>query len=239
MMKKTYLAIKEEMEEKIRSGEYKPGDRLKSEMEMAKMFGVSRETFRSAVKLMEQENKLLVKHGVGTFIVNPLPEIPSSLEKLYSIGALIQTAGLVEGERQESISVMPCREEWAKPLGLEPGTPVVALERIRTANEEAVSFSLNIIPLQIVGDAFEKHEFSGSLFSFLEQTCGIRIIGADSELVVPLHTDRYCQKLLIKPESTVLLMKQTHYDELNRPVLYSLDYLRNDIFRFWVRRMRD
>ena len=29
---------------------------------------------------------------------------------------------------------------------------------------------------------------------------------------------------------------QTHYDEANQPVLYSLDYLRNDVFTFRIRR---
>jgi len=115
MGKKTYVTIKEEIEEKIRTGEYKAGDRLKSEFEMAKKFGVSRETFRSAVRLLEQENKLLVKHGVGTFVVNLLPEIPSSLEKLSSIGALIQAAGLEEGERQESRSTS-CPGRWSVTL---------------------------------------------------------------------------------------------------------------------------
>ncbi|WP_223830726.1 hypothetical protein [Paenibacillus polymyxa] len=45
------------------------------------------------------------------------------------------------------------------------------------------------------------------------------------------------------PQATVLLLKQLHYDEMNRDemnrqVLYSLDYVRSDIFRFWVRRTR-
>lgn len=45
-------------------------------------------------------------------------------------------------------------------------------------------------------------------------------------------------RLLKHPHATVLLLKQLHYDEMNRQVLYSLDYVRSDIFRFWVRRTR-
>lgn len=234
-----YLAIKEAIEKGIETGEYKIGHRLPSEYEMAKKFSVSRETFRAAVKLLEQEGKLFVKHGVGTFVVNPLPSIPSSLEKLQSIGSMIQFAGLEEGERQESLSRLSCREDWAKALGIKSGDPVITLERVRTANGEPVAFSLNIIPKAYVGETFTHKEFSGSLFQFLEGECQIKVTRADSELIVPLPSDPNYRKLKVTPQTTVLLMKQIHYDESNRAVLYSQDYLRNDIFHFRIRRNRE
>ncbi|MHB1653336.1 MAG: GntR family transcriptional regulator [Desulfitobacteriaceae bacterium] len=233
-----YQAVKEAIERDIQSGTYQIGQRLPSEYELSKDFGVSRVTLRSAIKLLELEGKLLVKHGIGTFVVNQLPTIPTSLEKLQSIGSMIQLAGLEEGERQESIGSRPCRRDWAKIFGVEAGTEVMTLERFRTANGEPVAFSLNVIPKVYVGEAFVQKTFTGSLFSFLERECHIRLVHADTELIVPQDTDRYCQKLRIKPDTTILLMKQLHYDETNRPILYSLDYLRNDIFRFWVRRHR-
>ena len=238
-MKPNYIMIKEQLEQMIETGNYKPGDRLPSEPEMAKKFGVSRETFRSAIKLLEQEGKLFVKHGVGTFVVRPLPQILHSLEKLHSITAMIKSAGLQEGEKRESIRTENSTREWADNLEIQTGTPVIVHERIRTANGEPVVYSINILPKQLVGNIFEEKEFSGSLFKFLEEECNLRMIRADTELVVPLHTDRNSQKLLIKPETTILLMKQKHYDHSNRPVLYSLDYLRNDVFKFWIRRTRE
>lgn len=237
-MKPNYLVIKKAIEIDIETGKYKIGDRLPSEYEMAKKFSVSRETFRSAVKLLEQEGKLFVKHGVGTFVANPLPKIPSSLEKLQSIGSMIRLAGLEEGERQESLHLENCREDWSEVLGIKTGDPVFTLERFRTANGEPVAFSLNIIPQAYVGDAFKKKDFSGSLFQFLEKECKIRVIRADSELIVPLDTDPYYQKIKVNSQTTVLLMAQIHYDEINRGVLYSLDYLRNDVFHFRIRRNR-
>lgn len=234
-----YLAIKKAIEMGIETGKYKIGDRLPSEYDMAEKFSVSRETYRATVKLLEKEGKLLIRRGVGTFVVNPLPSIPSSLEKLQSIGSMIRLAGLTEGERQESFRLLNCSEEWAEILRIKPGDPVLTLERFRTANGEPVAFSLNIIPEVYVGDAFNKKEFSGSLLEFLETECKIRVIRADSELIVPLHTDPYSKKLKVNPQTTVLLMAQTQYDENNRVVLYSLDYLRNDVFRFVIRRNRE
>lgn len=237
MLSKSQL-VKRQLIALIEQEQYKIGDRLPAEPEMAKAFGVSRETFRDAVKQLEAEGRLLVKHGVGTFVIQPLPNIPSSLEKLSGLGSLIRSAGLEEGESRESLSSQPCPSDVAEALGLQPGDPVIVLERIRTADQEPVVFSVNFMAAALVDGLFEAHDFSGSLLSFLESHLGVAIVRADTEIAVPLHIDRYCQRLLLYPQSTVLLLKQLHYDEANRPVLYSLDYLRNDVFRFWIRRTR-
>lgn len=215
------------------------GEKLPSEYELAKHFSVSRETLRSAIKLLEQDGKLLVKHGVGTFVIKPLPGIPSRLEFLQSIGTMIKLAGLTETDSKEMIGEVDCTEEWAKTLNIEEGSQVVKVERIRYADGEAVTYSVNIMPKDLVGDAFERADFSGSLFNFLEKECSIHIAKADTELVVPPNKDKYVERLKNHQEETpVLLMKQLHYDQQNREVLYSYDYLRSDVFQFWVRRER-
>jgi GntR family transcriptional regulator len=234
--KPSYLYVKDELVKKIENGDFEVGSKLPSEIKMAKYFNVSRETFRSAVKKLEQEGKVVVKRGVGTFVSSPLSTIPSSLENLWSIGSLIRSAGLKEGEHRESITTVPCKKEWSEKLSCEPQSEVIKHERIRTADGEPVVYSINFLPKKVLGAFFNNENFSGSLLNYLKSNCGISIVRADTELSVPLHTDKYCQKLLIHPSTTVVLLKQLHYDEINRPILYSYDYLRNDVFKFWIRR---
>ncbi|WP_240422198.1 GntR family transcriptional regulator [Paenibacillus periandrae] len=235
-MQAKHHVVKQQLESMMESGRIRIGERLPSEVQMAKEFGVSRETFRSAVRILEEEGKLLVKHGVGTFVIPPLPVIPSSLEKLSSVGSMIRSAQLDEGESRVSLKTDSCSKDVAEALGLEPGDPVIVLERIRTANAEPVAYSINTISKKLAGEAFERGEFQGSLLSFFESQLGRKIVTADSEICVPLHIDRNCQRLLLHPQTTVLLLKQVHYDEANNPVMYSLDYLRNDVFTFRIRR---
>ncbi|MCI3922919.1 GntR family transcriptional regulator [Paenibacillus sp. TRM 82003] len=232
--------IKNMIEQMIDRRQLTVGQQLPSELKMAEKFGVSRETFRAAVRLLESEGRLLVKHGVGTFIIQPPPSIPSSLEKLASIGTMIRSAGLQEEERNESVRREQCsNQEWCRLLGLEEEEPVVILERMRIVNGEPSVYSVNILPYSIVGDTLAEEEFKGSLFQHLERRCSTVVTRAHTEIKVPLHIDPHCQKLLIHPETTVLQLNQLHYDESNRPVLYSLDYMRNDIFQFWVQRTRE
>ncbi|MEK3788796.1 GntR family transcriptional regulator [Paenibacillus massiliensis] len=234
-----YQHIKHELETMIESNIWNVGQKIPSEYELAKHFGVSRETLRAAIKLLEQDGKLLVRHGVGTFVIKPLPSIPSRLEFLQSIGTMIKLEGLTETDRKEMIGEVECTKEWADALNIEEGSRVVKMERVRYADGEAVAYSINIMPKDLVVGAFEQIDFSGSLFNFLEEQCKIYIARADTELVVPSKKDKHAVRLQNHQEETpVLLMKQLHYDQQNREVLYSFDYLRSDVFQFWVRRER-
>ena len=58
--------------------QYKPGDRIPAEMELAEFLGVSRTTIREAVKILCSRNILEIRRGHGTFVCeNPgLPADP-------------------------------------------------------------------------------------------------------------------------------------------------------------------
>ena len=60
--------VSEEIEKLIVLGEFKPGDRLPSEYELAQRLGVGRSTVREATKALVSRNILEVHRGNGTFV---------------------------------------------------------------------------------------------------------------------------------------------------------------------------
>ena len=60
--------ILEELMEYIKENNLKPGDRLGTEMEMAKRMGVSRGTIRGVIKILVARNVLEVRQGSGTYV---------------------------------------------------------------------------------------------------------------------------------------------------------------------------
>jgi GntR family transcriptional repressor for pyruvate dehydrogenase complex len=56
------------LKEKLLSGEWKSGEKLPSENELCKIFGVSRVTVRAAVQQLEILGLLEICHGGGTFV---------------------------------------------------------------------------------------------------------------------------------------------------------------------------
>lgn len=65
-----YIQLAEDIRSKITSGKIKPGDKLLSENEMMREYGVARLTVREALSVLVNEGLIEKKHGKGTFCKN-------------------------------------------------------------------------------------------------------------------------------------------------------------------------
>lgn len=68
-----YVSVADDLKRQIESGEVQNGEKLPSQHEMAKQYGVSLTTLRSAVDLLEQRGLVRSAHGLGTFARAPGP----------------------------------------------------------------------------------------------------------------------------------------------------------------------
>lgn len=57
-----------DLQEQIRLGELRSGDRVPSENQLAAAYQVSRQTVRKALAILEQEGYIYAVHGKGTFV---------------------------------------------------------------------------------------------------------------------------------------------------------------------------
>lgn len=87
-----YLQVIDKIKEDINNGEYAEGEKLPSEFQLSKELGVSRATLREALRVLEEENVIIRRHGVGTF-VNPKPVFSSGIEILSSVTSMIEESG--------------------------------------------------------------------------------------------------------------------------------------------------
>lgn len=78
-----YNMVKEKITEWVTSGKVKPGDKIYSENELVKMFGVSRHTIRQAVGDLVHEGWLYREQGAGTFVSHR--QTPSANSSISSI----------------------------------------------------------------------------------------------------------------------------------------------------------
>jgi len=228
-----YLKVKEEIERSINAGELKPGDRLPSEPELAKKYEVSRPTLREALKMLQREKALVSKNGVGTYVNNRSDFIINPLSKLQSVGQMIRNRGFTESELDIKIYTRDPEEDWKKQLQIDE--PVIILERSRTADGNKVAFYYNIFPQSLVTGQIDG-EFSGAIFDFLKNRMGINIAYAITEICALNSAKEMDQNAIDVLGSEIILLKQLHYDDKDRPVFYSLDYLKNSVFKFFIKR---
>lgn len=94
-----------------------PGDRLPPEREMARLLGVSRPVLREAVKTLEAQGQLLVRHGQGVFVAESaesltrqrLENLEVSLDELFAMREVLEVpaaAWAAENATPDDIAVL-------------------------------------------------------------------------------------------------------------------------------------
>lgn len=210
-----------------------PGDQLPGEAKLAARFSVARTTVREALKLLEQDGQIDVRHGLGRFIAQATVQWP--ITRLESVTEMMQAMGSSVTNRVISVSTAPASDDEAAALRQPAGSAVVRLERVRSVDRRPVIYSIDVIAGSVVGDDFATIDWSGSLRALLDargaamasSTAQIRAVSFPRTVAAALGEDA---------RAPWLLMIQTHFTEDGRAVLYSHDYHRGDAFTFNVLR---
>lgn len=104
--------VSQEIKLLISTGEFKRGDKIPSEYELAERLGVSRNTVRDAVKLLVSNNVLNIERGKGTF-VSVHPGIGKDPLGLYFLEAEQLRASLEELRLMMEPEIAACAAQKA------------------------------------------------------------------------------------------------------------------------------
>jgi GntR family transcriptional regulator len=233
-------SISSELEGRIVSGAYRPGQQLPSEIELCAQLGVSRPTLRDAIARLEARGLVRREHGRGTYISDGVPgAVPTLLEANLSITEMIEAIGLRAGTSEVTAEFEAPSAELVRTLGIGSREAVLVVRRVRTADDRPAVFSVDYLPLWIPSLPREADSYYGSLYALLEQCCGEPVAGALARIEPMAATREVADRLAVPEGSLLLALHQTHDLAGGRRVLYSTDYLRNDVFTVYVRRALD
>ena len=230
-----YLQVMDRIKQDISLGIYKEKERLPSEFEWAKQLGVSRATLREALRVLEEENVIIRRHGVGTF-VSPKPLFTSGIEQLNSVTYMIKQAGMEPGTILLNSSTLHPTEADCKRFSCQSDEEIVAIERVRTANGNPVVYCMDKMLGKYVPRDFTHDDIS--LFSMLEKAGTCKITHAVAEIIPIGYHNKISPLLDCAPETALLVLKQLHFNEEDKPILYSVNYFKADVFSFQVLRKR-
>lgn len=114
-----YQQLKAHIVEGIRSGRLQPRDRVPSEQELVRHFGVSRMTANRALRELASDGVVVRQSGVGTFVAEPQPH--SDALNVRNIADEIRERGHAHGARVVEIGRAAAGGEIAARLHLRPG----------------------------------------------------------------------------------------------------------------------
>lgn len=237
-MSRKYLELSKKINEEILMRFQSDSYRLPSEVELAQKYEVSRETVRRALNQLIEQGKIYSIQGSGYYVKKEQIVLRNSLNKLSSITEMIRDAYLMEGDMVVKMSPETSNEQVSRLLTISENDFVYVIDRIRTAREEPVVFSRNIIPLKLVGAEFASRYKLGSLSAFLKEEYEIEMTDAVAEIQAVTDMDPI-PEIFKRPGYSLLKFIQVHYSIEGEPILLSYDYMRNDVIRFFVKRTKN
>lgn len=116
------------------------GNQLPSEMDFAKMMGVSRNTVREALKILENEGLVYSRHGVGTFIVPAGRYVSTSISSLKSLTEIIRDHKYTPGTTNMDISIIEADARISDRLSVQCRSKLLYIERVLTADKVPVAY---------------------------------------------------------------------------------------------------
>lgn len=98
--RKSHEIVARHMRERIEAGEWAPGGKLPSVVDLAGEYGVGRSTIREAVSALKATGWLDVRHGGGTFVRQELPQEATGpadwLQGAESVREILEVRKLLE-----------------------------------------------------------------------------------------------------------------------------------------------
>jgi len=212
-----YRQIKDLLVQALDRGDWKPGEAIPSETELALRFQVSQGTVRKAVDELAAENLLLRRQGKGTFV-----STHHEARVRFRFLRLAPNQGDVQPAESQ---IMDCKRvrasaEIARTLELKAGDTVVAIRRLLSfAAVPTVVDDIYLPGALCKGLTAELlNGYSGPLYGFLETEFGISMVRAE-EKVRAVSADVEISALLgVATDTPILKVDRISFTYADRPV---------------------
>jgi GntR family transcriptional regulator len=212
-----YEQIKILLTQSLVAGEWKPGEAIPSEIELAGRFRVSQGTVRKAIDELASEHILVRRQGKGTFVASHsepsyqyrfLRVMPDSGEKLHPNSVFVD---LRRGK---------ANAEVARGLGVKAGSTVHLVKRVLEFRDRPVILDEMILSAgRFPGLTMARlEEYKGSMYSFYEAVYGLRMIRAEERLRAVAAEASAAALLKVRPGTPLLCVDRIAYTYGDAPV---------------------
>lgn len=221
-----YLQIREFIYNKIVSGEYKAGEKIPSEEELAEMFGVSRMTVTKALTELVNKEYLIREQGRGTFVSKVRKE-GTQLDIIGFNDSMVKKGFNVGNVVFESKLILPPKDIAAK-LNIPITQKVLYLKRLREINENPIVLQESYVNVELCPEIIDIDFAKDSLYSVIRKHYEEGITRA-KDTIEAISADEETSKLLNTDVGfPILLSKRLAFIKNDIPIEYSNSLYRSD-----------
>ena len=224
-----YMQIAGNIKEKIANRESLPGSRLPTEAELSKSYEVSRITVRKALELLVEDEILVRKQRLGTFVLDK--KISRNLNHFMGFSQCCELEGEKPGTRLLSAELVKARPADIRALRLEEGDKVICIRRLRFCNDVPVILEENHFPRKYAYLLAE--DLSRSLHEILREH-GIALASGSKTIGVCYATRDEAEHLGIKENDVLILSRDITYNTEGEPVYNGKEVINADRYEYKI-----
>src|SRR5262249_6841530 len=227
-----YRSIADDLRRQIETGELRPGQQLRTEIELRDHYNASRNTIRDAIKLLVTRGLVETRPGQGTFVVEKIVPFVTTLTGAPEAGSDDATytkevaarlrdpkATTPEVGIHEAGSPVPATDE----LRLPEGTMVVSRHQQRFIDGIPWSLQTSFYPMSLVQQGASRLLQAGDIprgtVVYLKQELGIKQAGYRDAVTVraPDNVEAAFFKLPEDGRISIIETRRTGFDEQGVP----------------------
>lgn len=229
-----YQQIKGLILNSLRMGEWKPGEAIPSEMELAARFRVSQGTVRKAIDELAAENLLVRQQGKGTFVATH-----ATKQVQFRFLKLVPDSGTPGSEGPAQRDIIECRRtrasaDIARSLALRTGDTVLQVRRVLSfAGSPTILEDIWLPATPFKGLTAERlANYQGPMYALFETEFNVRMVRAEEKLRAEPAVEG--RELLLKvPHGTPLLsVERIAYTYKDVPMELRRGYYRTDTHHY-------
>lgn len=227
-----YLQISEWLKELIQSERYKHGDKLPSEVELAKMCNVNRNTLRQAIAELVNGGMVRKVKGIGSFVESAKThELKHPLKQISSFRDYFNTENVDQKTIVLEKGVIQADKKLSDTLILSQRAEVVVIRRLRTGDGVPYIYEESHLPNDMFPDILEK-DLSSSLYQIMTQEYGIKLAHSHQRVRAVNLNDKIATLFNLRKDAAGFFIENITYNERNLPIELLYGYCRGDKYVF-------
>jgi GntR family transcriptional regulator len=215
-----YQQIKGLILQSLQGGEWRPGEVIPSEMDLATRYRVSQGTVRKAIDELAANNLLVRRQGKGTFVATHAEQ-----HVQYRFLKLMPDNGSIQSEGPAQRHIIECKRlrasaDIARTLGLRSGDSVLQVRRVLSfANRPTILEDLWLPGMPFKGLTAQRlSQYSGPMYALFETEFGVRMVRAEEHIRAVLPDEEQAKLLAVSPATPLLSVERVAYTYKDTPM---------------------
>ncbi|WP_223269632.1 GntR family transcriptional regulator [Frigoribacterium sp. ACAM 257] len=224
-----YQQLEEIFRARIASGEWAPSQRIPSENELNRLFGLSRMTVRGVLTKLTADGLLVRVQGKGTYVA---PDKITAVSPAYQgIREQLEVLGYDISTELVSLVCEPAPTRVRERLRLPPGALVFAIVRLRSVDGQPLSVHRSFVPADLAPTLDRLDVVGEQLCVVLESAFDLAMHDVAESLEAVAVTATDAELLHLQPRDPVLQLTDVISDAAGGAFEYSTIVFRGDRMR--------